>query len=338
MASQPAVAPALDAAAVHRALRALAGDGAPPLRCAVAWSGGLDSTVLLHALRSRPPQGPRIRLRALHVDHGLQAAAAGFRTFCQRTARGWRLPLTVLRVRVDLSTGDSVEQAAREARRQALTAALEPGELLLTAQHADDQLETVLLALLRGAGPRGLSGMPAAMPLGATRLLRPLLQFDRAAIAAYAVAAGLDWVEDPTNADVRFDRNYLRKSVLPTLRQRWPAAARTALRSARHCAAATCVLESLAARDLEAAADGAGLEIAVLRRFSIARRAAVLRAWLQRAGCRAPNERHLREIEAMMAARLDAHPQLRLPDAVLRRSGGRLTVHLNLLAGRDPKG
>ncbi|HWL61785.1 MAG TPA: tRNA lysidine(34) synthetase TilS [Steroidobacteraceae bacterium] len=338
MASQPAVAPALDAVAVHRALRALAGDEATALRCAVAWSGGLDSTVLLHALRTRSAQGPRIRLRALHVDHGLQAAAAGFRTFCQRTARRWRLPLTVLRVRVDRSPGVSVEQAARDARRQALAAALAPGELLLTAQHADDQLETVLLALLRGAGPKGLAGMPAAMPLAGTRLLRPLLQFDRAAIAAYAAAAGLDWVEDPTNADVRFDRNYLRKSVLPALRQRWPAASRTALRSARHCASAALMLESLAARDLEAAADGAGLEIAVLRRFSAARRAAVLRAWLQRAGCRAPNERHLREIEAMMAARRDAHPQLRLPDGVLRRSGGRLTVHLNPLAGRHPKG
>ncbi|MDQ2641708.1 MAG: tRNA lysidine(34) synthetase TilS [Pseudomonadota bacterium] len=338
MAPQSPVAPALSAAAVHRALRALAAAEAGIVRCAVAWSGGLDSTVLLHALRTRPAQGPRIRLRALHVDHGLQPAAAAFRIFCQRTARRWRLPLTVLRVRVDLLPGVSVEQAAREARREALAAALAPGELLLTAQHADDQLETVLLALLRGAGPRGLSGMPAAMPLAGTRLLRPLLQYDRAAIAAYAAAAGLDWVEDPTNADVRFDRNYLRASVLPALRQRWPAAARTALRSARHCASVVATLESLTIRDLAAAADGGGLEIAVLRRFGPARRADVLRAWLQRAGCRAPNERHLHEIEAMMAARRDAHPQLRLPDCVLRRSGGSLTVHLNPLARRHPKG
>ncbi len=326
MASQPGVAPALSAVAVHEALRKLAGDG-KALRCAVAWSGGLDSTVLLHALRTRPPEGPRLMLRALHVDHGLQPAAAAFRNFCRRTARRWRLPLAVLRVRVDAREGDSLEQAARNARRAALAAALKPGELLLTAQHADDQLETVLLALMRGAGPRGLAGMPAAMPLQHTRLLRPLLQFDRAAIAAYAAAAGLDWVEDPTNADVRFDRNYLRAAVLPALRQRWPAAARTTLRSARHCAAAALALEALAARDLDAAADGAGLEIAVLRRFGAARRNAVLRAWLQRAGCRAPNERHLREIEAMMAARRDAHPLLRLPDCLLRRSGGRLTIH-----------
>lgn len=337
MASQPAVAPPLDAAAVHRALRALAG-GQGPLQCAVAWSGGLDSTVLLHALRAPPPHAARIQLRALHVDHGLQPAAAQFRAFCQRTARRWRLPLAVLRVRVHLPPGASVEQSAREARRQALAAALRPGELLLTAQHADDQLETVLLALLRGAGPKGLAGMPAVMPFAGTRQLRPLLEFDRAAISAYATAAGLEWVEDPTNGEVRFDRNYLRAAVLPALRQRWPAAARTTLRSARHCASAIATLESLAARDLDAAADGAGLEIAVLRRFGAARRAAVLRAWLQRAGCRAPNERHLREIEAMMAARRDAHPQLRLPDCVLRRAGGTLALHLNLLAGRHPKG
>lgn len=326
MASQPTVAPALSAVAVHQALRALA-EGNSTLRCAVAWSGGLDSTVLLHALRTRPPQGSRIVLRALHVDHGLQSAAEGFRIFCQRTARRWRLSLTVLRAPVDLKGGVSVEEAARIARRAALLAALKPGELLLTAQHAGDQLETMLLALLRGAGPKGLAGMPAAMPLGQTWLLRPLLQFDRAAIAAYAAAAGLDWVEDPTNADTRFDRNYLRAAVLPALRQRWPAVSRTALRSARHCAAAADMIQTLAARDLDAAADGAGLDIAVLRRFGAARRNAVLRAWLQRAGCRAPNERHLREIEAMMAARRDAHPQLRLPDCLLRRSGGRLTVH-----------
>ena len=333
MAPQPALSPptmpgksqALTAAAVHQALRSLAGGGA--LRCAVAWSGGLDSTVLLHTLRTRPPEGSRIRLRALHVDHGLQPAAADFRNFCRRKARSWRVPLAVLRVRVDPRDGDSVEQAARNARRAALVAALEPGELLLTAQHADDQLETVLLALLRGAGPKGLAGMPAAMPLQHSRLLRPLLQFDRATIAAYAATAGLDWVEDPTNTDVRFDRNYLRAAVLPALRQRWPAASRTALRSARHCAAAADLLDAQAVRDLEAAADGIGLEIAVLRRFGAARRNAVLRAWLQRAGCRAPNERHLREVEAMMAARPDAHPLLRLPDCVLRRTGGRLTIH-----------
>jgi tRNA(Ile)-lysidine synthase len=323
---QSAAAPALDAATVQRSVRELAGAGST-LRCVVAWSGGLDSTVLLHALLARPAaQGDRLQLRAVHVDHGLQPAASGFRAFCVRTARRWRVPLTVLRVKVPLRPGDSVEEAARQARRSALAAALRPGELLLTAQHADDQLETLLLALLRGAGPKGLGGMAAATPFAGTRLLRPLLGFGRAALAAYARTAQLEWVEDPTNTALRFDRNYLRARVLPPLLQRWPAAARTAVRSARHCALAADQLEAAAASDLDAAADGPALEVAVLRRFSAARRAAVLRAWIQRAGCRAPNERHLREIEAMMAARPDAHPLLRLPDCILRRAGGRLTL------------
>lgn len=293
----------------------------------VAWSGGLDSTVLLHLLlAARRAHPDALRVRAVHVDHNLQPAAADFRRFCLRTARSWRVPLTCVRVKVPAVKGASGEEAAREARRAGLTAQLRPGEVLLTAQHADDQLESVLLALLRGAGPKGLAGMPAQKCLQEVRWLRPLLEFDRAAIATYAAAAGLQWVEDPTNADVRFDRNFLRAEVLPALRRRWPAAARTAVRSARHSAAAATLVDAAAAADLDAAADGAGLEIAVLRRFAPARRAAALRAWIQRAGARAPNERHLREVEAMMAARIDAHPRLQLPDCVLRRQGGRLLI------------
>lgn len=293
----------------------------------MAWSGGVDSTVLLHLLR-RARRLPRARLvlRALHVDHGLQPAAVDFRRFCQRTARQWQLPLAVLKVRVRTGRGESVEQAAREVRRTALGVALAPGELLLTAQHADDQLETLLLALLRGAGPAGLAGMPAAMPLAGSRLLRPLLDRDRAEILAYARAERLQWIDDPTNEEPRFDRNYLRTRVLPLLLSRWPALARTAGRSARHCAAAAAALQAAAMRDLALAADGADLEVAVLRRWSPARRAAVLRAWIQLAGARAPNERHLREIEAMLVARADAHPELRLPDLTLHRQGGRLRL------------
>src|SRR5690606_3401032 len=176
-----------------------------------------------------------------------------------------------------------------------------------------------------------------AASFGPGRLLRPLLEFNRASLRASAVAAGLDWVEDPSNADARFDRNFLRTQVLPGLRERWPAAARTAARSARHCAIAATVLDHAAGRDLEAAADGAGLEIAVLRRFGAARRAAVLRAWIQRSGGRAPNARHLQQVEAMMAARVDAHPLLRLPDCSIRRAGGRLLIDCaKPVAGEGP--
>jgi len=309
----------------------------------VAWSGGLDSTVLLHLLRrARRLPRARLELRAIHVDHGLQPAAAGFRAFCARMARQWKLPLELVEARVERARGASLEEAAREARRAALAAALAPGELLVTAQHADDQLETLLLALLRGAGPAGLAAMPAAMPFAGTRLLRPLLDFARDELAAYARAQRLAWIDDPTNDEPRFDRNYLRARVLPLLRSRWPAIARTAARSARHCAVAAQALQAAGARDVALAADGADLEIAVLRRWSPARRAAALRAWIQAAGARAPNERHVREIEAMLAARADAHPQLRLPGATLRRHGGRLQIEVAAaspaaaVAGRAP--
>ncbi len=288
--------------------------------------------MLLHLLwQVRTLSGSAFTLRAVHVDHGLQPAAADFRRFCQRTARLWHVPLAVARVRVKVDKGASVEEAARDARRAALASALKPGELLVTAQHADDQLESVLLALLRGAGPAGLAGMPAVMPFGDSRQLRPLLGIERAAIEAYAHAQGLAWIDDPTNADARFDRNYLRKAVLPALRKRWTAAARTVGRSARHCAAAQVALEAAAAADLDAAADGAALDIAVLRRFSAARRAAVLRAWIARAGFRAPNERHLHEIEAMLAARRDAHPLLSLPGFAVRRRGSLLAIEKRLI-------
>jgi tRNA(Ile)-lysidine synthase len=221
-----------------------------------------------------------------------------------------------------------VEAAAREARYAVLAAALQPGELLLTAQHADDQLETVLLALLRGAGPAGLAAMPAAAPFGDARLLRPLLGFERRDIAAYAAAHELAWVDDPSNAQLRFDRNYLRAAVLPALRSRWPAMTRTFGRSARHCAVADASLVQLAQRDVDAAADGPDLEIAVLRRFPPARQAAALRAWIVASGSREPEQRHIAQITRLMEARADAQPQLRLPGMTLRRYDGRLVLEM----------
>lgn len=306
-------------------VRELGGDGA--LRCVVAWSGGLDSTVLLHLmLRARRIAGARLHLRAVHVDHALQPAAADFARACHRTARAWRVPLAVLKAHVCMAPGDSVEEAAREARYAALSGALAPSELLLTAQHADDQAETLLLALLRGAGPAGLAAMPAIMPLGRAQLLRPLLSLERAQLAAYATSQGLAWSDDPSNAALRFDRNYLRARVLPLLRARWPALSRTLTRSAGHCAAAARLVADSAIRDLELAADGADLSIAVLRRWSVSRRMAALRQWIASRGLRAPDARHLVQIERMIAARADAHPVLRLPELLLRRQEGRLQL------------
>lgn len=297
------------------------------VHCAVAWSGGLDSTVLMHLMTGLRAQHPRrLALRALHVDHHLQPASVQFRAHCRKLARQWRVPLTLLDVKVDMAAGASLEEAARDARYAAWRGALAPDEILLIAQHADDQLESLLLALMRGAGPAGLAAMPRAAALGSARLLRPLLDLPRVALAHYATQHRLTWVEDPSNQQQRFDRNYLRAEVIPRLRQRWPAVAQTASRSARHCATAALALGGAAAADLDAAADGAGLDLTVLRRWPTARRQAALRAWFSRLGLRSPETRHLQQIEAMLQTRPDAHPLLELPQASVRVHGARLLL------------
>jgi tRNA(Ile)-lysidine synthase len=219
-----------------------------------------------------------------------------------------------------------VEEAAREARYAAWREELAPGEILLAAQHADDQVETLLLALLRGAGPAGLAAMPRSAALGRGLLLRPLLDQPRSALLDHAGQHSLTWVDDPSNQQLRFDRNYLRTEVVPRLRQRWPALAQTISRSARHCAMAAASLADATASDLDQAADGAGLDMTVLRRWPRTRQLAVLRAWFSREGLRSPETRHLDQILGMLGARADAHPQLVLPQATVRVHEARLLL------------
>ncbi|HDQ9214135.1 TPA: tRNA lysidine(34) synthetase TilS, partial [Pseudomonas aeruginosa] len=186
----------------------------------VAFSGGLDSTVLLHLLAQLARSEALPALSALHVHHGLQAAADGWPAHCQAVCRSLGIPLRVERVQV--AVGGSIEQAARDARYRAFQANLGEGQVLLTAQHLDDQAETLLFRLLRGAGLRGLAAMPASRPLGGGRLCRPLLGVSRAELEAYAQTHRLDWVEDPSNQDPRFSRNYLRREIMPRLASHWP--------------------------------------------------------------------------------------------------------------------
>lgn len=279
---------------------------------------------LMVLLRERHPR--QLVLRALHVDHHLQSASSRFRAHCRKFARSWRVPLRTLDVQVRTGAGVSLEEAAREARYAAWSRALAPGEILLTAQHADDQVETLLLALMRGAGPAGLAAMPRSACLGQARLLRPLLDLPRSALQDHAARHGLSWVDDPSNRQLRFDRNYLRSEVVPRLRQRWPAVAQTVSRSARHCASVAASLAAAAAADLELAADGAGLDMRVLRRWQSARQIALLRAWFSRAGLRSPEARHLEQILVMLKARVDSHPQLVLPEVVVRVHETRLEL------------
>lgn len=205
----------------------------------VGFSGGPDSTALLHALAAL---SPRPSLRALHVDHGLSAESGLWAAHCRRLCHSLDVPLDVVRVTVDLTRGEGTESAARRARYAAFVTSLHAGERLVLAHHRDDQVETVLLKLLRGAGPEGLAGMRARRPLGAGTLWRPLLDLPRQALLSYVSENALATVADPSNDDPRIARGYLRGTVMPALLAQWPQAASSITHSARLCRDAEEVL------------------------------------------------------------------------------------------------
>ena len=259
----------------------------------VALSGGLDSTVLLAGLAHARAASSLPPLRAAHVDHGLHPDSAAWSERSAVQAMGLGVPLVSVSVDARPAAGESPEAAARKARYAALAGCLEPGELLLTAHHADDQLETILLQWLRGGGLRSVAGMPAVAAFAAGWHARPLLGFSRTELHAWARESGLAWLEDPSNLDRRFDRNYLRLEVLPALRRRWPAAARTVGRVAVQAAEALEVEAALAASDLAAVEDGSAISLERLRGLPEPRQRRVLRAWLRRAGLPLPSARTL---------------------------------------------
>jgi len=296
----------------------------------VAFSGGLDSTVLLHALAQLAKQEKLPPLSAIHIAHGLQRAAEHWPQHCQRFCQSLGIPLQAISVKVDTRVA-SLERAARQARYSAFAAQLKPGELLLLAQHQDDQAETLLLRLLRGAGVRGLAGMPKSRPLGQGHLLRPLLNCSRQMLEHYAKADGLSWIEDPSNQDTRFARNHLRQSVLPELRQHWPAASQTLARACEHLQEAQQLLGELAQSDLAAAQTPSpwpwlklpSLELAPLLALSAARQRNALRHFLASLTL-LPDSRHFAGWETLKSAAHDANPIWKLQDGELHRSAGRL--------------
>ena len=279
----------------------------PDVALCVALSGGADSTALLAALASTHPR--EFKLRALHVDHGLRQASKQWAAHCRALARRFRVPLKVLTTKVERSRGVSLEAAAREARYQLLSNELHPGEVLLTAHHADDQLETVLLQLLRGSGLPGISAMPALASFACGLLARPLLPRSRAELETWVREQGLTWIEDDSNADESLDRNYLRLRILPLIRERWPGSATAVSRSARHVVEAQAILDTLARSDVARASYGESLSIKSLRALPPARRRNALRFWITRAGYLTPDSRRLEEIAGpLLDARPDANP------------------------------
>lgn len=301
--------------------------GFPRAMLCVAFSGGPDSLALLATLATLRSTHRGLGLRAVHVDHGLQRASSTWARHCRALARRLHVPLRVHRVAVNAERGMSLEARAREARYRALAHDLTGGESLLTAHHLEDQAETVLLQLLRGAGIAGLAAMPERAPLGAGWLVRPLLEVPRELLRASLAAGGLEALDDPMNADMRFDRVYLRREVVPGLVTRWPGGIAAIARSARHAREARALLGVLAERDLADAHDGAALRVTVLRRLALPRRRNALRAWITAQGAPLPDATRLAEIAGpLLAARADAQPRVHWRGAEVVRHGARLTL------------
>jgi len=291
----------------------------------VAFSGGVDSVVLLAALAELRAAGAVPPVRAIHVNHGLHPDAGHWQRHCQELAAALEVPFVAEAVDVTGVARSGVEAAARTARYAALHRGLAPGEILLTAHHADDQLETVLLALMRGSGVRGLAGMPKSIAVGRNWHQRPLLDFTRGELAAWGHERGLAWIEDPSNAQSRYSRNFLRQSVVPVLRDRWPAVAAVVSRSAAHLAEASDLLDELAQGDLGAAAAGDCISVAALAELSSARRRNLLRYWIRRRGLPLPGTARLCSLERdVLVARPDRHVRVRWTGAEVRRYRGLL--------------
>ena len=268
----------------------------PALPLAVAFSGGADSCALLKACVERWPGA----VRAIHVHHGLQEAADGFERHCRDCCEQWHVPLAVAHVDARHRVGESPEAAARNVRYRALLKEaqhMSPGAPVRTialAHHADDQIETLMLALSRGAGLPGLAGMAPSWHREGMAWERPLLAVARADIEVWLRQRGVEWVDDPTNLDTRYTRNRIREHVLPALAILTPAWRDTLARSARHAAQAQALLDEIAREDLLAL--GSSPQIRLLRQYSRPRLANVLRAWLRQCGAWASTA----QLEALM--------------------------------------
>jgi tRNA(Ile)-lysidine synthase len=295
----------------------------------IAFSGGLDSTVLLHLLASLAKSESLPPLSAVHIHHGLQAVADAWPQLCQSVCDALGVPLLVERVKVQ--PGASLERAARDARYAVFSSLTQANDVLLTGQHRDDQAETLMFRLLRGAGVRGLSAMPAQRSVGQGTLVRPLLDISRAELEAYAQAHQLNWIEDPSNQDRQFSRNYLRHQVMPLLTGRWPQAQASMARSAAHQREAQGLLDELAQMDLAQAATAhdfqwlglPSLKLTPLTALSVARQRNAISHWLEPL-TRLPDTDHWSGWSDLCEAAHDASPIWRLADGELHRSAGRV--------------
>ena len=295
------------------------------VRVLVAFSGGVDSTVLLHALSQ---QLPADRLVALHVNHSIQAESDAWAMHCVNVCDQWGIRIS--KAVLAPSARDHLdEETCRKARYAWFESLIQPGDVLVTAHHRDDQVETVLYRLLRGSGVRGLGGIQPERPFGSGVLTRPFLGCSRTDITAYAVERELSWVTDPSNENRRYDRNFLRHEIIRPLVARWPASGRSIDRAARHFRHAHGLLEEIARQDYDELWEPAAncclgqhgcMEVVGLERLSVGRRFNLLRYWMSRNGYKSPGAKRLDELwRQANLARGDGNVRVAWPDTEFRR-------------------
>ncbi|UDG79620.1 tRNA lysidine(34) synthetase TilS [Candidatus Steffania adelgidicola] len=299
----------------------------------LAFSGGLDSTVLLDALATISNSNHEknvknaLPLRAMHINHGLNGKAEQWVAHCAHECHVRTIPFITENVVLN-TRSQGIEAAARSARYFSLAAALKKDEVLLTAQHQDDQAETLLLALKRGSGPTGLAAMASDTPFGKHRLVRPLLTYSRLELETYARERGLCWIEDDSNTDIRFDRNFLRLQILPLLLDRWPRFSASVTRSARLCAEQERLLDELLSATLNKLTNPDGsLCWLPLTTMSQIKRAALLRRWLASYAVKMPSQQQLTHLwEQVALSRQDAIAKMKLENQQIRRFRDRLYI------------
>jgi tRNA(Ile)-lysidine synthase len=309
---------------LDRSLRDCVSALPPGSSIAVAFSGGLDSSVLL-SIAARHANSAGCMLSAIHVHHGLSPNADAWEAFCRASCGALGIPLSVVPVTVPRATTEGLEATARRLRYQAFDA--HAADYVLLAHHANDQAETLLFNLMRGAGVRGAAAMLPEMGKNG-RYLRPLLAHPRAELEIYAREHGLHWIEDESNEDVGFSRNYIRHAVVPVLEVRFPAAVENLVRSAEHFAEAQAMLDEMARLDL-GECSGFPVPVSLLQSLSDARARNVLRYLLGMHGLQAPSGKRLGEIlRQLIEAAPDRHPSLDLPAYRLFRARGKVELKI----------
>lgn len=296
-------------------------------RVLIAYSGGVDSHVLLHAM-SVLREKYQLNLHAVHIHHGLLPHANEWSAHCEKICAGLSVSFQCVKVAITHSKGESLEALARQARYQAFSELMRSEDLLVVAHHQDDQAETLMLQLMRGAGLKGLASMPTKKSFFRGFVLRPFLTVRRQNILSYAKKHNLSWVEDTSNHDLRFDRNYMRFKIMPLMRDRWPGLSKTFLRVARLSAEANELLETMGQDDVKKLQDNNGrLSLVLLKTMAHPRVKNILRSWILHNEFQLPHEKHIDQIiKNVIFAKGDAKPCVSWANVEVRRFRNHLFI------------